>query len=199
MPHIAAFGQAAFGKDVLSNYLKENLKNNFIWERASFADAVKRVFEDSFGYDREFTEKWKRIPEPPEGLELPVRQSLQLIGDGFRKIKKNIWIEIIFRNKEKNYIISDGRYLNESIHVKKNGGINILIYRKGFMNDDPNPSEAELKSKIQYFDANYEDGPITDEYFDFFIRNDSTLENYYKKIDTILIPYINKRFGDENQ
>ena len=89
MPHIAAFGQAAFGKDVLSNYLKENLKNNFIWERASFADAVKRVFEDSFGYDREFTEKWKRIPEPPEGLELPVRQSLQLIGDGFRKIKKN--------------------------------------------------------------------------------------------------------------
>jgi len=117
----------------------------------------------------------------------------------FRKIKKNIWIEIIFRNKEKNYIISDGRYLNESIHVKKNGGINILIYRKGFMNDDPNPSEAELRSKIEYCDANYVDGPITDEYFDFFIRNDSTLEKYYKKIDTILIPYINKRFGDENQ
>ena len=27
MPHIAAFGQAAFGKDVLSNYLKEKLNN----------------------------------------------------------------------------------------------------------------------------------------------------------------------------
>lgn len=199
MPHIAVFGQAAFGKDVLSNYLKENLKNNFIWERASFADAVKRVFEESFGFDREFTEKWKRIPESPEGLELPVRQSLQLIGDGFRKIKKNIWIEIVFRDKTKNLILSDGRYLNESVHVKKNGGINILIYRKGFMNDDPNPSEAELKSKIKYFDSNYEDGPIQDEYFDFFIRNDSTVENYYKKIDTILIPHINKRFGDENQ
>ena len=30
MPHIAAFGQAAFGKDVLSNYLKQNLKGNLI-------------------------------------------------------------------------------------------------------------------------------------------------------------------------
>ena len=197
MPHIAAFGQAAFGKDVLSNYLKEKLNNGILWERASFADAVKRVFEDSFGYDREFIEKWKRIPEPPEGLELPVRQSLQLIGDGFRKIRQNIWIEIVFRNKFKNLLIADGRYFNEAVHVRKNGGINILIYRKGFMNVDPNPSEAELKSKIKEFDDKYEDGPVEDEHFDFFIRNDSTLENYYKKIDTVLIPYIYKRFKHE--
>ncbi len=197
MPHIAAFGQAAFGKDVLSNYLKQNLKGNLNWERASFADAVKKVFEQSFGYDRDFVEKWKRESAPPEGLDLPVRQALQLIGDGFRKIKPNIWIEIVFRDKAKNLILSDGRYINEANHVKNNGGINILIYRKGFMNDDPNPSEAGLRSKIEYFDKNFSDGPVLDENFDFFIRNDSTLENYYKKIDTILIPYIYKRFGDE--
>jgi hypothetical protein len=118
MPHIAAFGQAAFGKDVLSNYLKEKLNNGILWERASFADAVKRVFEESFGYDREFIEKWKRIPEPPEGLELPVRQSLQLIGDGFRKVKNSVWIDKVL-NKMQNVIITDGRYLNEAKAIKE--------------------------------------------------------------------------------
>ena len=205
MKIVCSFGQLMNGKDVFCDYLKTKLDetNHLIWERSSFADAVKKVYENAFGVDRNFIEKYKRIPENPPGMDMNVRKGLQFIGDGFRKIKGDIWIEIAFRDKSRNIILSDGRYINEAKKVFENGGINILIFRNGYLNDDPNPSESGLKPLVEFCDKNCKDGFIEKdlpnmpeglEFFDIFIRNDGNLENFYNKIDDIIIPLIKKKY-----
>lgn len=205
---IAAFSQLGMGKDTLCDYLaeklniscKQNCKNECNkWQRAAFANAVKNIFCDSFGVDRNFIEVWKRNPEPPPGMLMNVRQSLQMIGDGFRKVKPQIWIEIALRDDNKK-IISDGRYINEAKAVKEKGGINILIFRDGYLNDDPNKSESELKPLIAFAKSNLQEGPIDLseskihpiglDYFDFFISNSGSKEDLYQKINDNLLPFI---------
>lgn len=208
MKIICVFGQLMNGKDVFCDYLFDKFKNleKIKWERGSFAGAVKNVYKNAFGVDNEFIEKWKRISDCPEGMLINVRQGLQFIGDGFRKIKENIWIDIALRNKEKNIIISDGRYVNEAIEVSKDKGINILIYRKGFLNNDPNPSESGLRPLVEFCDKNFKDGLINKtmvnmpeelKSFDIFIRNDGDLQDFYNKIDNIILPLMKERFYDE--
>ena len=199
---IAAFGQLANGKDTVCDHLYEKLPSNPAWARSAFANAVKDTFCNAFDVDREFIEKWKRISEPPAGMKMPVRQALQFIGDGFRQIVPSIWIDIALRNPS-NLIISDGRYINEAVAVGKKGGMNILIYREGFINDDPNPSEAQLRPCIEWAAKNLNSGPIVlDEKsnypeeltnFHYFIKNINK-EKLFLDIEKSLIPYINKFF-----
>jgi hypothetical protein len=204
MELISAHAQLASGKDTLCDYLVLQLnkkKKKGVWERSSFAGAVKKVFCDAFAVDLAFIEKWKRIDEPPPGMLMPVRKALQFIGDGFRKIKDDIWIEIALRNETKSICISDGRYHNEAIATMAKGGFNILMYRPGYLNNDENPSEAQLRPLIDWCIAtNQKDGPIdfgvdlppppNAQYYDFFLINDGTVEELYAKIDSILIPYL---------
>src|SRR3990167_3977741 len=97
---ISIFGQLSSGKDCLADYLVNRLNERQMigeFSRSAFANAVKKVYQDAFGVDRDFVEKWKRIPEPPPGMNINVRKGLQFIGDGFRRIKSDIWIEIALR------------------------------------------------------------------------------------------------------
>lgn len=201
MKLIAVYGQLANGKDVLCDdlALALNEKNEVKWERGAFANAVKDTFCRAFNVDRDFIEKWKRVNEPPPGFLLPIRKGLQNIGDGFRQIVADIWIEIALRDaKDKNVIISDGRYINEAKSVKENGGINVLIYRDGFLNNDPNPSESQLKPLILYAKDHLSDGIINKgniknapeglQYFDVFIRNESDRTAFLNKSRSILVP-----------
>ena len=201
---IAVHGQAGMGKDTLADYVakKFNKGKNKEWARGAFANAVKDVFCDSFGFTKEFVEEWKRKDEKPEGLNVTVRQGLQKIGDGFREIRSDIWIDLALRKPGK-LIISDGRYINEAKKVKEKNGINILVYRSGFLNDDPNPSEATLKPLLSHCNGLIPDGKIYHgtlvrypeglDYYDIFIRNDGDLNDFYKKIDKLVIPYINTK------
>lgn len=204
MKLIAVYGQLANGKDALCDdlALALNEKSENKWERGAFANAVKDTFCRSFDVDREFIEKWKRIDEPPPGFLLPIRKGLQNIGDGFRQIVPDIWIKIALREaRNKNTIISDGRYINEAKSVRENKGINVLIYRDGFLNNDPNPSEAQLKPLIIYAKDHLTDGVINKnnlmgapagiEYFDVFIRNESDKLTFLKKSRSILVPIAN--------
>ena len=144
---LACAGQLRQGKDVTADYLAKRLG----WGRGSFASNVKRIFCETFGADLDFIEKWKTVPEPPPGFKIPVRQALQFIGDGFRSIKDGIWIEMLLRDPEISLIISDVRYRNELYAVRNRGGLNILIYRPGFINDDPNDSESQIRGFVEYF------------------------------------------------
>lgn len=203
---IAAYGQCANGKDTMCDDLLPllNEQTTCPWERGAFANAVKDTFSKSFNVDRDFIEKWKRIDQPPPGFLLPIRKGLQNIGDGFRQIVPDIWIQIALR-QEKNLIISDGRYINESKAVKEKNGINILVYRDGFLNNDPNPSEAQLRPLLDYAKDYISDGPININncknfpdglsYFDVFIRNDADKNMFLKKSRSILIPYIKNHFS----
>ncbi len=201
---IGAAGQMRCGKNILADHLCEKLnkKEGFAcWKRVGFADEVKRVFCDNFNVDLDFIEEWKVKKEIPEGFTGPVREGLQLIGDSFRKIKDKIWIDKVFA-KRIPMVISDVRYPNEFKRVKREGGINVLIGRPDFMNDDPNGSEALIKPYVEWCLQNLEEsvtflndiigGPEGLSDFHIFIKNDSSIEEYYRRIDEFIIPYVEK-------
>jgi len=198
---IAAFAQLANGKDTVCDYLAAKLNEHrfggakFFWQRSAFANAVKDIYCDAFGVDRDFIEKWKRTPENPPNMIMPVRKALQMIGDGFRDVKPDVWIDIALKEDNKK-IISDGRYLSESRAVKEKNGYNIIVFREGFLNDDPNRSEAELWPLAQYAKDSLQTGPINYtqdmpeefKFFDFYIYNNGSVQDLYDKIDKYLLP-----------
>jgi hypothetical protein len=190
------FGQLGNGKDEVANHLVSKLGSP--WFRLGFADAVKHVFMESFGVTWDWIEEWKRKDEVPPSFDLTVRKGLQHIGDGFRKIQADVWIRKAMKDHA---IISDGRYLNEAKMIKEQGGFNILLWRPGFENNDPNPSESQIRPFVDYFAKNYKEGPISDlpvinppfdglEYFDYFLINNGTKEDLYGKIDNGLLHYL---------
>lgn len=210
MSIVSVSGQLASGKDVLCDYLRIELEKvtGTEFHRKAFADQVKDTFCKAFDVDRDFIEKWKRIPEPPPGMLMPVRQGLQFIGDGFRKIKESIWIDIALRD-DRNIILSDGRYINEAKAVRERKGVNILLFRPGFLNDDPNPSEAQLKPLVVFCKDNLAEGPIPAvdvlrsqygaavpeglEFYDYFLVNHGTIDEFYKKIDEKVVRFVCSR------
>jgi len=207
---IGVAAQAQMGKDTLSDRLQEKLNERHktdeaVWARDAFASNVKKVFEDTFGVDREFTEEWKVKDEVPPGFDMTVRKSLQFIGDGFRKIRHSIWVDLTFRDSVPK-IISDVRYPNEFIRVKHEGGLNVLVGRPDKLSDDPNGSEALIKPYCEWaldnFDQKFVDVQqelLLDQHhgwpehfhmFDVFIRNDGTKEEFYEVIDRELVPFV---------
>lgn len=178
---IGVAGQAQMGKDTLADSLKELLNEpRELWVRAAFAANVKKVFCETFDVDMEFVEKWKVIPEIPPGFDMTVRQALQFIGDGFRKIRSTIWLDLAFRDKSKPVIISDVRYVNEFLRVKAEGGMNILVARPEKVNDDPNGSESQIKPYID-FCVNYFSGHGDAKVFDLSEMNWVDLREKYEK------------------
>src|ERR1022692_4495359 len=127
MKVITFTGQKQNGKTTASKYLVEKLNSRYkipvIWNKVGFADAVKKIYMDTFGVSLEFIEHWKCKDEAPPGFLMSVREGLRFIGDGFRKIQPNIWIDIVFR-KDIPKIIDDGRYFNEGVATRSNGGLN---------------------------------------------------------------------------
>lgn len=205
-------GQQRNGKDEsadhLANQLNEWNRTDFggcEWNRSSFAGDVKSTFCEMFNVNLDFIEKWKTNPEPPPGFIMNVRDSLIFIGDGFRQIQPQIWVERCFKKSKYPVILSDGRYFSELRKVRELDGINVLIYRDGFLNDVKNASESELKPLIEFYIDSGIDGP-TSEYLynrivpleeiklvDYFIRNDSDLNSLYNKIDQNLVPFIQRK------
>jgi hypothetical protein len=209
VPIIGVFGQLRNGKDTIADYVAYRLK----WERSALAKSVKQIFMDTFEKTPEWLEEWKVKPESPPGFGQSVRKSLQFIGDGFRQIKGDIWIDLCFRNLKNPTVISDGRYINEFSKINEVGGVTILVWRPGFENDDPNGSEAQTKPLIDWFSATNMEGPVIAEKMrncgccgcgsipedclkvDLFIRNDGTQEDLYSKCDKIVLPFIRKKYG----
>lgn len=212
---IGVASQAQNGKDTLADYLATVLNNteavalDKLWARRAFATNVKKVFCDAFGVDSAFIEKWKVIDEAPPGFDMPIRKALQFVGDGFRKIKSSIWMDLTF-NELVDKIISDVRYINEFVRVKKEGGLNILIGRPDRLNYDPNGSESEIRPYIEWCYKNFPDQRFVDltkvdfksfsednlppanmECFDVFMKNNMTVEDFYKLIDESLISFVN--------
>lgn len=189
-------GQMRNGKDEISDCLA----NKMHWHRAAFATNVKKVFMDAFGVTIDFIEEWKVKDEIPPGFNTTVRKALQQIGDGFRQIKEDIWIDLTVKNLEGPTAISDVRYINELKKIKDLNGLNILVYRKGYLNNDPNGSESQIKPFVEfYLNQNFEgsiDNRFTGMYnlIDYFILNDGGLDDLYFKVNSKLIPWIKNRF-----
>lgn len=216
---IGVAGQKQNGKDSLADYLAGKLNRPgsltgaddwLPWGRASFATEVKRIYCETFGKDLEFIEKWKEVKEPPPGMDMPVRQGLQMIGDGFRKIQSDIWIKLAFRDPSlyEYSVFSDLRYVNEARAIRNHDGCAILIFRPGYLNFDENKSESELRPLVQWCADTGQEGPISQllknhsclddvvkqslANFDYFVRNDGTIKDLQQKIDQEIIPFLEK-------
>lgn len=216
---VGVAAQCQMGKDTLADRLAEKLNARHrtglvacslddlgkTWERVAFAAAVKKVYCDTFGVDLAFVEKWKVIPEAPPGFDMTVRQALQFIGDGFRKIQPTVWMDIAFRDASKPRIISDVRYVNEFLRVKREGGLNILVGRADKLNDDPNGSEAQIRPYVKWALANLrgcepvsagmlrlaaDEVPEHMDCFDLYVPNNGTKEEFYYQIDTVVVPFV---------
>ena len=196
VPHtftIGIGGQARSGKDTLGGYLVQRLNNIGVlgkWERRGFGDAVKRIFIEVFGVDEDFVEGWKTNAEPPPGFELPIRTCLTLVGDGFRQMKPTVWIDTLFQSSKGCLVVTDVRYLNEVQFIRQRPGVVVLLYRPGFENNIPSPSEQELVPLIQrLFDLRTE-GRVwrSDLPCDYFLINNGSVEDLLRKADAHIIP-----------
>lgn len=205
MQIIGIAGQLGNGKDVLGERLKQTLEERFgdEWFHRSWASGLKNVFYDAFNVTKEFSEEWKRNPEMPPGFDMTVRGALQQIGDGFRQIKGDVWIDWTLRRSPNKTFITDCRYPNELKRIREEGGINILVIRPTHINDVDHPSEAHLRPIVDWF-ADYE-GPVLEEsitpaappgveYIDYVIRNDSTILEFNEKIDGGLVSFVKEKF-----
>ena len=180
---VALHGQARSGKDSTCKPLTEILseKTGKKWIRRAFADPVKEIFCKGFNVDKDFIEKWKVVSEPPPGFKKPIRKALQFIGDGFREILEDCWINMAIRQEEidVNYCISDGRYPNEAKSVANVGGLNVVIWRPGFENDDPNRSESEVLKIVKWCLATDQNGEIDHSRSSFEVATPEGVENYH--------------------
>jgi hypothetical protein len=194
---IGVASQAQHGKDTLANYLAQvlnkSVSNKIVWKRDAFANNVKRIFCDTFNKDMVFVEKWKVIPEVPPGMNMTVRRALQFIGDGFRQIQSDIWIDLMFRKDDEPKVISDIRYINELKAIKDRGGFTILIARADKLNDDPNESEAQIRPLVAYALSMNSERPEAMGFVDAVVLNNGTVEELYAKADN-LVPQILNHF-----
>lgn len=199
MKNICISGQMASGKNVVGEYICKKTQFNL----ASFAKPVKDIFCQAFDVDQDFIENWKRNDEMPEGFSKTVRKSLQFIGNGFREIKDDVWVNYAIKNNPEYSCYTDGRYINELKKIKENKGINILLWRPGYENHDTNPSESQIKFLVDWFINEKIEGDVSSicsknnfpfNHIDYFLINDSTISNLYKKIDSMIINNINQLF-----
>lgn len=193
MKMIAIAGQMRNGKNEIGEYICKKI--NYI--PVSFATPVKKIFCDAFGVDIDFVEQWKTKTEPPKLFNKNVRQALQFIGDGFRQIYSDVWVEYAVKNNPDNCCYMDARYINELSRIKERGGVNILVWRPGFENDDPNQSEAQIRPVLNWYISQNIEGDVSQinktgsskgcEYIDFFIINNGSLQDLYNKIDNLIL------------
>ncbi len=223
MKVIGISGQKRQGKDVAANHLVEKMyKPKFIsdfgdpigniWKRVAFADSLKEVLTRYFGANYDFIEEWKVKEEIPEGFDMAIRNSMKLIGETFRKIKGSVWIDLVYQ-RDNNIVVSDVRYINELQSVKDHDGLNILLWRPGYENDDPHDSEAQLKPLVDWYTSTGMEGNVFQELLkmygdeknivsdfpankelldkiklvDFFIKNDGDKEDLYEKLDKFIV------------
>jgi len=193
---IGLAGQAAAGKDTVADILIPELNKiaGYDFVRDSFAGNVKKIFAQAFQVDLPFIESWKRSPTPPHGFLIPVRKGLQLIGDGFRQIKSDVWIDYVLENQQHDIVVSDVRYCNEAVNIKKKQGINIVLIRPDKMNNDDNDSEKIIGQVALHFEKMEYNGPITYNQtypmFDYFLKNDGDLDRLRNRVINNLLPFI---------
>ena len=225
---IGVAGQKQLGKDTIADTLAPLLRRqawvhyqdsseriDAPWKRNSFAAPVKSMYCQYFGKNLAFIEEWKERKECPPGMKKSVREALTFIGEGFRNIQPDIWINMALNNPDAYYktIFSDARYLNEAARIKSQNGFIILVYRPGKINDDPNQSEAQVRPFLEWCANTGKEGLINSwrnfneisEYdesrgfkkdlacYDYFINNDGDLASLKAKV-IVLAEYLKQDY-----
>lgn len=153
-------GKMRTGKNVIADYLV----SQYHFTQTAFADKLKEISMDLFGLTREecFDKKTPRS-----------RDVLQRVGVAMRDVQENIWCEYVLKNisEGQDVVISDVRFPNEVEMIKEYGGKIIRVNRL----------------LEQEFGMDHISETALDKYeFDYSIDNNGTLDELYKRIDTIM-------------
>jgi hypothetical protein len=157
---IGITGKKYSGKDTLGSYFVE--KHNYV--QIAYADALKDAVKCIFDFDDEQLYGSKK-EEIDEFWKITPRQVLQFVGtDLFRNnmknliphIDNNIWIYVVKRkilnimkkNPDVCFVITDARFQNEINMVKELGGIVIKVTRDNINNNDSHESESLIQKTI---------------------------------------------------
>lgn len=227
MKVVGVGGMLCSGKDETANNLVRllNLRSSPAnWRRIGFADSLKQIFCSSFNWTLEVAEAWKRMDEVPPDLDCTVRRAWQIIGESFRQIKKDKWVQdaLDVARAGASIVIADLRHpADEALAIRKSGGVNVLLWRPGFENNDPHPSEAQIKRVVDWClrnevpegpmkkwlkviapleDASYaEDEELVRQVhlFDYFLHNSGTKEDLAAKCEGSLVPFLENHFSKE--
>ncbi len=198
-------GQFENGKDTVADMLADEIAVRTGGRRPgryAFAAAVKKVVCDTFDVTLEFVEHWKRrTHDIPPGFDMPMRDILIKVGDGFRAFRPTLWIDKVFGATDGfggaawaagvgDAVVSDVRYFNEMKAVSARQGVNVLVWRPGYENDNPNPSEQELAALIRRYASAGIDGETGDAPCDWFVRNDGTEDDLRRHVRERLVPFV---------
>jgi len=177
---IISFGyEARVGKDSASDYLVRE----YGFTKISFAGPLKQAAKIIYGLTEEQVNGNLKDVEDSFWKETP-RSILQKMGtDGLRKgHRDDVWIKAMERKiakSTKSWVVSDVRFPNEANLIKSLGGAVVKIIgsfggRKKIISSK-HESEVAMKSY---------DG------WDFVIDNDSSLEDFCNKINTLYLRLI---------
>lgn len=184
---------AQVGKDTAAEYLEKKYPGRV--KRVAFADKLKKICMDLFGLTYEQCYGSQQIKEkidPRYGLT--PREIMMGVGEKMREIFPSIWVDTVFYTTipecEKEgfdcFVVSDVRYPNEADKIHGKGGKVVKIVRDGagVTVGAGHSSETAMR--------NYED-------FDLIIDNNGSLEDYFKKLDTMMEEiYGGKKRGDQS-
>jgi hypothetical protein len=207
---IGITGLISSGKDTAANYLTTHHK----FKKESFAGSLKDAAAAVFGWDRELLEgstkhsrEWREQVDPwwAERLNIPKltpRWLLQYWGtevcrQGFHD---DIWIASVenkLRTSKDDIVITDCRFINEMLAIKKVGGITVRISRgdqpKWYdaavaFNRGPNgnPEWALSKLKLEKMKVHASEYSSVGLSYDYHIDNNGTIDELHKQIQSII-------------
>jgi len=152
---------------------EEPLENSSGWWIMKYAHKLKFIASILTGIDiddfedQEFkktalsTEWWTPCDEGYQPMT--VREFLQKLGtDAFRNgLHENVWVNALmadYDEEQSNWIVTDVRFPNEAMAIKKKGGIIIRVDRPGVKAINNHPSETSLDAwNFDYKVANVSD------------------------------------------
>lgn len=170
---IGIAGRARCGKDTVAEYLS----GRYGFSRVAFADPMKDIVLDMFGWDdRHRDGVLKEEIDPYWGFS--PRQAYQKFGTEFgRALNENMWILMMQHNLKRSHnwrtVVSDVRMVNEANWIRRNG-ILIHIFRQGTIKVNEHSSETPLEVLPS----------------DLAISNNGTLRDLRDAVEAVLKPYI---------
>lgn len=194
---ICIFGQMNNGKSTIARMLRQSLENNIqkvnrVAVINAFSNPIKEQVAEVMGVSREWLEQWKNKNELPPGWGKTVRQVLQEVGEYWRTVNPDVWINQAFTwfNHGKSLapiirIYEDGRYRNEFRASVDRQGFNIFVYRpEHYVSKPYHYSEVWCETLAYSLLKRYSNYEL--DQFNAVIRNDQSEEHLRDRVDEIM-------------
>jgi hypothetical protein len=175
-------GKAGVGKTTAAAYLTDMMTkyNNLLISHTAFAKPIKEIAYSIFKWDGNKDDKGRRL--------------LQVIGtEAGREYNENIWVEYLENNElnslfPNNFVfVDDWRFPNEKSYFQNNFMFDITTIRIENDRDKLPKNQSIHASEISLQSAEIENLVYNEsEYYNFSIFNNSTIEEFYNKLDSVV-------------